>query len=151
MGIRGPHIGKAVVSKRHVEDALKFTALDNILLCRGAGATITGNAGTAYAALAASTIHVDPSRYQGVRKVTSLLVWDPKTTAGGLRIYNYTDAAELAKSEPGAAGMRLDEIDVTTTWKTLTGLKSIRVESKGDGTTAPTIAYVVICVEVGNV
>jgi len=151
VGIRGPHIGKAVVTKRHVEDALKFTALDHILLCRGAGANIIGNVGTTYTALPGSYIHVDPSRYQEVRKVTSLFYWNPETTAGGLRIYNTTDAVEIAKSEPGVAGWRVDEIDTTTTWKTLVGLKTVRVESKGDGTTAPTICYVTVCVEVGNV
>jgi len=151
MGIRGPHIGKGVVTKRHVEDALKFKTLDHILLCRGAGATITGNAGTAYGMVPASELFIDPSRYTGVRKVEAFFQWDPKTTAGGLRIYNAADAVDFAVSEPGVAGWRTDRINVTDTWKALTAEKWFKVESKGDGTTAPEIAQVFIIVECGNV
>jgi len=151
MPIRKPHIGKATITKRHVEEDLKFTSLDHIFLARGAGATITGNAGTTYATLVASWVYVDPSRYQRLRKATALFDWDPATTDGGLRIYNVTDAAELVKSEPGAAGWRIDEIDITDAWKTLTGRKGFRVETKGDGTTAPSITCIIICVESGNV
>jgi len=151
MGIRRAHIGKGVVTKRHVEDALKFTALDHIVLCKGAGATITGNAGTTYAYLASSEVDVDPSRYSGIRKVEAVMLWNPNTTAGGLRIYNATDAEEVAKSEPGVVGLRRDRIDITTYWKGKTGVKTIQVESKGDGTTAPAITWVCIIVETGNV
>jgi len=151
MGIRGPHIGKAVVTKRHVEDALKFKTLDHILLCRGAGAGITGNAGTTYAMLTAGDIEVDPSRYKGITKVEAYLSWNPTTTVAGLRIYNITDGVALATSEPGVTGWRLDRVDVTGTWKGLTGAKWFRVETKGDGTTAPEIAAVYIIVECGNV
>jgi len=151
MGIRGPHIGKGVVTKRHVEDGLKFKILDHILLCRGAGAAITGNAGTTYVTLGASEIGVDPTRYGGIRKVEAYFFWDPTTTAGGLRVYNVTDAVALATSEPGATGWRTDKINVTNTWKALTAEKWFRVETRGDGTTPPSIGVVLIIVECGNV
>jgi len=151
MPIRKPHIGKGVVSKRHVEDALKFKTLDHIVLTKGAGATITGNAGTTYATLAASYIFVDPTRYSGVRKVEAYFHWGTETTAGGIRIYNVTDATVLAVVEPGVVAWRVDRIDITDTWKTLTGVKELRVESKGDGTTPPAISAVFIIVECGNV
>jgi len=150
MGIRGPHIGKGVVTKRHVEDGLKFKTLDHIILCKGAGATITGNAGTTYALTIASEVRVNPARYNGIRKVEAVFRWNPETTAGGIRIYNVTDAAALATSEPGVTGWRVDQLDITTTWKGLTADKEFRVESKGDGTTAPTIADAQIVVETGN-
>jgi len=151
MGIRGPHIGKGVVTKRHVEDALKFKALDHIVFCKGAGATITGNAGTGYITLAAADVYIDPARYDGIRKVEAFFHWDPKTTAGGARIYNVTDGVALVASEPGAAGWRTDRIDITSTWKALTGEKTFIVETKGDGTTAPVLIAVFIIVECGNV
>jgi len=151
MGIRGPHIGKGVVTKRHVEDALKFKTLDNILLCRGAGVSITGNAGTAYALLTATEVYLAPDRYKGVIRAEAVFRWNPTTTAGGIRIYNATDAAVLAVSEPGIVGWRTDRINITNTWKALTGEKEFRVESKGDGTTAPEIALAYIIVETGNV
>jgi len=151
MPIRKPHIGKATITKRHVEDALKFTALDHILLCKGVGATITGNAGTTYTLLLASEVAVNPARYTGIRKVEAYFFWNPETTAGGIRIYNLTDATVLATSEPGAVGWRVDRINVTDTWKTITAEKWFRVETKGDGTTAPSITVVFIIVECGNV
>jgi len=151
MPIRKPHIGKGVVTKRHVEDALKFKTLDHILFTRGAGAIITGNAGTTYASLPASSLSVDPSRYTGIIRVEAYFRWNPQTTAGGIRIYNETDDTVLASSEPGVAGWRLDRINITNTWKTITAVKLFRVETKGDGTTAPTISEVFIAVECGNV
>jgi len=151
MPIRKPHIGKGVVTKRHVEDALKFKTLDHILLCRGAGAAITGNAGTTYVSTTASEIHIDPTRYTGIIKVEAYFVWNPVTTAGGIRIYNATDGVALAVSEPGVTGWRRDSIDVTDKWKALTAEKMFRVESKGDGTSAPTIFAVFIIVGCGNV
>jgi len=151
MPIRKPHVGKAVITKRHVEDALKFKTLDHILLCRGAGDVITGNAGTTYTALGASDVFVDPSRYVGIVKVEAYFRWNPRTTAGGARVYNVTDDTVLASSEPGVEGWRTDRINITTTWKALTGEKFLRVETKGDGTTAPTIAAFFIIVECGNV
>jgi len=151
MPIRKPHIGKGVVTKLHVEDALKFKTLDHIVLCKGAGATITGNAGTTYAKMSASETFIDPSRYSGIRKVEACFQWNPETTAGGIRIYNTTDATVLAVSEPGVAGWRTDKINVTDKWKAITAEKWLQVESKGDGTTAPTITAVLIIVECGNV
>jgi len=120
MPIRKPHIGKGVVTKRHVEDALKFKILDHIVLAKGSGADITGNAGTTYAVLSASDIWVNPARYNGVRKVEVYFHWDPATTAGGIRVWNATDSTALATSEPGVAGLRVDRVDVTSAWKTLT-------------------------------
>jgi len=151
MPIRKPHIGKGVVTKRHVEDALKFKVLHHIVLCKGAGANITGNAGTTYATLEASHIYVDPTRYSGIIKAEAYFQWDPATTAGGIRIYNVTDATVLASSEPGVAGWRPDRIDITDTWKAITAEKLFRVETKGDGTTAPVMVAVLIIVECGNV
>jgi len=151
MGIRRAHIGKAVVTRRHVEDALKFKILDHILLCRGAGTNITGNAGTAYAGLEASIMHVDPTRYNGVRKVEAYFRWNPQTTAGGARIYNATDGVALATTEPGVVGWRRDSIDITDKWKAITAEKVFRVETRGDGTTPPLIQIVCIIVECGNV
>jgi len=151
MPIRRPHIGKAVISKRHVEDALKFKTLDHAVLVKAAGATITGNAGTTYAGLPGSEFYVNPTRYTGITKVEAYLHWDPITTAGGLRIRNFTDGVDLAVSEPGVAGLRLDRIDVTDKWKALTAEKMFRAESKGDGTSAPIITAVLIVVECGNV
>jgi len=151
MGIRGPHIGKAVITKRHVEDALKFTALDHILLCRGAGANITGNVGTTYASLTGSYMGINPARYRGIIKVEAYFHWDPGSAAGGVRIFNTTDGTTLVASEPGVAGWRTDRIDITTTWKAITADKMFRAETKGDGTTPPTIAAILIIVECGNV
>jgi len=151
MGIRGPHIGKAVITKRHVEDALKFKTLDHIVVTKGAGAGITGNAGTTYAKILASEVYVDPQRYTGIKKVEAYFNWNPETTAGGIRIYNETDAAVLATSEPGVTGFRIDRIDITDKWKALTGEKVFYAQTKGDGTTAPTIIAVFIVVECGNV
>jgi len=151
MPIRKPHIGKGVVTKRHVEDALKFTALDHITLCKGAGAGITGNAGTTYAELGASQAQVDPSRYKQVRLVEAMFIWIPQTTAGGIRLYNVTDGVEVAKSEPGTTTWRVDTIDITTTWKGIEGVKLFVIQTKGDGTTAPTVDGAVIVVETGNI
>jgi len=151
MPIRKPHVGKAVITKRHVEDALKFTSLDHVTITRGAGTVITGNVGTTYAELAAAVLHINPALYQQVRKVEALFRWDPQTTAGGIQLYNWTDAEVLAVSEPGAAGIRIDRINITDKWKTLIGDKSFWVRSKGDGTTAPTIEYVMLVIETGNV
>jgi len=151
MGIRGPHIGKGVVTKRHVEDALKFKTLDHVVLVKAAGVEITANAGTTYAGLPGSEAYINPARYSGIRKVEAYFHWNPNTTAGGIRIYNVTDGVDLAVSEPGVVGWRLDRIDITDTWKALTAEKIFRVESKGDGTTAPTIVAVFIVVECGNV
>jgi len=151
MSIRKRHIGKGVVTKRHVEDALKFKTLDHLVLCRGAGASVEGNAGTTYAWLTAARIDIDPSRYQQVRKVEVLFDWNPQTTAGGIRLYNVTDDTEVVKSEPGVVGWRVDTIDITDTWKTIIGSKRFRVDTKGDGTTAPVVIHVFIIVETGNV
>jgi len=151
MPIRKPHIGKGAVTRRHVEDALKFKTLDHVLLCRGAGANLTGNAGTTYTVLTASSVYVNPARYKGIIKVEAYVNWDPQTTAGGIRVWNATDSTALATSEPGAAGWRLDRIDVTGTFKAITAEKLFWVESKGDGTTAPIIAAAYIIVECGNV
>jgi len=151
MPIREPHIGKGVVTKRHVEDALKFKTLDHIVLCKGAGATITGNAGTTYAPISATEIVVNPARYTGIKKVEAFFYWNPNTTAGGMRIYNLTDGVDLAVSEPGAVGWRRDFINITDKWKALTGEKEFRVETKGDGTTAPSVTAAFIIVECGNV
>jgi len=151
MGIRGPHIGKAVITKRHVEDALKFKTVDHIVLCKGAGAVITGNAGTTYAKLESSELAIDPAQYVGIVKVETHFHWNPQTTAGGIRIYNATDATVLSVSEPGVVGYRVDRIDVTGTWKAIVGRKWFQVDTKGDGTTAPTLIAVFIIVECGNV
>jgi len=151
MGVRSAHIGKGVITKRHVEDALKFKILDHVVLAKGSGATIAGNAGTTYALLPASEIYLDPSRYRGVVKVEAYFHWNPETAAGGLRIYNVDDAVDLATTEPGVAGWRRDRIDVTDKFKALTTEKKFCVDSKGDGTTGPTIIAVFIIVECGNV
>jgi len=151
MPIRKPHIGKGVVTKRHVEDALKFKTLDHIVLCKGAGANITGNAGTTYAGIPASTTFINPARYGGIRKVEAYFCWSPETTAGGIRLYNATDATVLASSEPGATGWRTDRINITDKWKALTAEKELRADTKGDGTTAPVINAALIIVECGNV
>jgi len=151
MPIRKPHIGKGVVTKTHVEDALKFKTLDHILLCRGAGAAITGNTGTTYATLGAAAYIINPARYTGVIKAEAHFRWDPQTAAGGLRIWNVTDGTVLAVSEPGVAGGRTDKIDITDKWKALDGEKDLNVQTKGDGTTAPIIAVVFIVIECGNV
>jgi len=151
MPIRKPHIGKGVVTKRHVEDALKFKTQDHILLCRGAGASITGNAGTTYTGLTASGMGIDPTRYKEIMLVEVYFNWDPVTTAGGIRIYNSTDDTVLAVSEPGVTGGRTDRIDVTDTWKTFTASKWFLIQTKGDGTTAPSIISVYIIVQCGNV
>jgi len=151
MPIRKPHVSKAAITKRHVEDALKFKTLDHILLCRGAGANITGNAGTSYGGLLAAELIIDPTRYKEIMLAEVFFFWNPETTAGGIRVQNITDGTTLASSEPGVAGFRRDSIDVTSTWKTLTGSKRFEVQTKGDGTTAPTIASVYIVVQCGNV
>jgi len=151
MGIRGPHIGKAVITKTHVEDALKFIARDHIVLCRGTGAAISGNSGTTYALLLASDFRWKHGIEDYIVKAHLWARWDPVTTAGGLKLYNETDAVDVAILEPGVAGWREDEVDITSTVKGWTTDKFLSLQTKGDGTTAPAIAAVLIIVECGNV
>jgi len=111
-------------------------------LIRAPNADIDGNAGTAYAdflgtAFIFDTYRVKPDK---IRFARWYIVWDPKTTVGGIRLYNATDAEEVASLVPGVAGWRTDTVDITTYLKGLpAGEKWIYVHTKGDGTTPPTI------------
>jgi len=125
-----------------------------LLLVRGAGAAITGNAGTTYAFMTASDNVYNPDRFcrQYLKRVEWVVAWDPQTTAGGARLYNADDAETVSESVPGVTGYRVDTVNVTTYFKGLTAPKTLRLETKGDGTTAPTINFSLLrIVMTGNV
>lgn len=128
-------------SRELIPDVWRPLSETDILLIRGAGGAITGNAGTTYAALDYSYNYWRWADWRNIRKVVWESDWNPQTTAGGLQLWNSTDNVEIAKSEPAAAGWRNDVIDVSAAFKGYTADKLILVRTKGDGATAPLIGF----------
>jgi len=112
-------------------------------LVRGAGAEITGSAG-GYTGIIGSETRLDFDELPWIWKAELIAKWDPKTTLGGLALYNLTDSAYIVFIEPGAIGLRTDVADITSTLRGYTGSKDMVVNTKGDGTTAPTVRSVML-------
>ena len=74
--------------------------------------------------------------------------WNPETGSGGIRLWNDTDGEVVTGSEsvPGSAGWRSDVLDVTDYFRNKygAGVKLYKVETKGDGTTGPSIASAIL-------
>jgi len=115
--------------------------------------TVTGNAATTYAYLVETVQYWVPDNWGNIAKVEWLTKWNPETAAGGIRLYNVSDGVTIAERVPGVVGVRTDVVDVTDALKGYTATKVLRLETKGDGTTAPSIyaSYLRTVTEIGNV
>jgi len=100
-----------------------------------------GNAGTTYAPFDASDMRLEAQPDQVV-KAEIIYLWEPRTTAGGIRAYNMDTLERFGASEPGAAPARWDIIDVTAAIRGMTQNQRLLLETKGDGVTAPAIGVV---------
>jgi len=112
-----------------------------IPLVRSADAVIIGNSGDTYASLGTSYWRWRPAHYQNVEKIYFAARWNATTTAAGIRLYNNTDAVEIGKHEPGATGWYWTLVDVTDTLLGYAAEKTLCIQSKGDGATAPEIMW----------
>jgi len=129
----------------------KAQGVTEILLVRGMGTYLDGNASTTYAEFTGSPTYFNVGNYKTVLSAYMDARWDPKTVAGGLRIFNYTDNNVVALSEPGTTGMQRTQVDCTDYIKALSPYwKTIRVDTKGDGTTAPSLSFVMLVIVWGN-
>jgi len=130
-----------------IDGALIPTAEVHHTLAKGAGVNIVGNAGTTYVGLTASHMWLSVanyiSKYHAIR-AELVARWEPRTTAGGLRLYNDTDATVVATLEPGVTGWRRDVVDITVPFRGWDTEKTVLLETKGDGTTAPLLAEIFI-------
>ena len=126
-----------------------FEQETQLMLLKGAGSAITGNATTSYATISASDNYFVPNSYGNIAKAYVVFVWNPQTTSGGIKLRNETDAVDVATSEPSATGLRKDVVDITSTIRGYTSEKKLVVQTKGDGVTAPTIETVFIRILIG--
>jgi len=114
---------------------------DRIVHVGGSGKAITGNPDTTYALLMGTQWMFNP-RFQRWLWFAELIVqWDPKTTSGAVRLYNATDGVVIAESVPGVVGVRTDRIDITDALRGYDAEKMIRLDTHGDGTTAPELYF----------
>jgi len=150
MPIRRYQIARGAVDKTRLADDVQVKAEAQLTMVKGVGTSITGNAGVGYARLIGSDNWYHPDFFKNILQVIFTVRWDPQTTAGGLKLWNATDNVAVATSEPGVAGSRLDEIDITTTIKGYTAEKALRIVTKGDGTTAPTIEVALVRIVVST-
>jgi len=148
MPLRKYQIARKAIDKTKLDDDAQVRVETQLLFVKGAGELITGNAGTAYGYLAGSDLYFVPDNFKNILKVEFLVKWDPMTTAGGVRLFNLTDVTVVKDIEPGAAGWRYDEIDVTTTFKGYTAEKLFEIATKGDGATAPVFRLIILRVVV---
>jgi len=117
-----------------------------LLMAGRTGAFITGYTGTSYSGMPTSFLYWKPANWRREQIISAVWVvnWNPQTASGGIRLQNVTDGVTVASSEPGAAGWRLDEIDITDTLKGYTADKTLEIQTKGDGSTAPQVAFAYI-------
>jgi len=141
MPIREYQVARKAITKDKLATDARVKVETQLPLCRGPGANITGNAGTAYSSLPGGSNIFRPGHFRDIDQVLWRTIWNPETTAGGIELYDGAVGVRIAVSEPGAAGWRTDEIDVTSYFKALTADASPDLRTKGDGTTAPTITY----------
>jgi len=151
MPLRKYQIAKKAVDKTKLDDDAQVKIQTQLVHSRGTVGAIIGNAGTTYAAAPASDIYFRPDDYKNILSVTLVAIWDPRTTAGGLRPWNTTDEEPIAYLEPGVAGERYDRVDVTDKFKGYVGEKRLLLCSKGDGATAPEYDAVYYEIVVSNV
>jgi len=144
MPIRKYQIAKKAIDKTKLDDDAQVKIESQLMMVKGTGTSVTGNAGTTYVGLAASDQFFKPDHYKNMGKIEFVALWTPQTTAGGIRLFNSTDSAVVATIEPGAAAGRRDVVDVTTTLKGYTAEKTLTVQTKGDGTTAPLLSVVLL-------
>jgi len=141
MPLRKYQIANKAISKDKLAADARIKVETQLLLCRGSGANITGNAGTSYASLPASYNWFHPDYYRDVERIIWVTVWNPETTAGGIELYNGSVPERIAISEPGTVGWKIESFDVTSYFKALTSEIVVDFRTKGDGTTAPTISF----------
>jgi len=135
--------GKVKVKNKHEVLLKNYADRESYLtMARGAGTVITGNPGTAYAALTASELRWYAGFWGYIVEAYLYAAWNPMTAAGGLRLWNATDGVAVATLEPGVVGYREDRVDITDAVRGWTADKFLRLETKGDGTTAPTVSNV---------
>jgi len=139
MPFRKYQYAKKSIDKTKLDDDAQVKIESHLTFCRGAGSNIIGNAGTTYTYLTGSDNIFIADSYKNILKAELCIRWDPMTTAGGVRLWNTTDASAIATVEPGAVGMRWSRVDITDTIKGLVGEKVLELYTKGDGTTAPVL------------
>jgi len=144
MPLRKYQIARKAIDKTKLDDDAQVKVETQLLMAKGAGTDIAGNAGTTYAGLVASDQLFHPDNYKNISKIEFVALWTPQTTAGGLRLFNSTDSLVVATIEPGAVGGRKDVVDVTATIKGYTAEKTLAVLTRGDGTTAPVISMALL-------
>jgi len=144
MPLRKYQYARKSIDKTRLDDDAQVKVETQLLMAKGGGTSIAGNAGTTYVGLVASDQFFHPENYKNISKIELVALWTPQTTAGGLQLFNSTDSAVVATIEPGAAAGRRDVVDVTATIKGYTAEKTLTVRTKGDGTTAPAISVVLL-------
>jgi len=141
MPIRRYQIARKAIDKTKLDDDAQVKIETQLLLCRGAGATIIANAGTTYAALDSSETLFNPDYYKNIIRADFVIHWTSGSTAGGIQLYNVDDGVAIYTREPGVVGEFIEAFDITDTIKGYTTEKRIGINTKGDGTTAPSIKY----------
>ena len=143
VSIRGVWNANKITFSGGQQRGLEAVSLD---LVRAAGSGVDGNAGTDYASLLASSNYIPIPPYEIVRAFV-YYNWNPKTTSGGIRLYNADLGKVFGAVEPAATGWRFDVIDVTDDIRSMGHGQRIVVQTKGDGSTAPTIGFAVLQLE----
>ena len=116
----------------------------HVTLVRCSGSYVTGNPGASYGVLMGSYYLWRPEEWLGFEKAEVEFGWNATTTSAGIRLWNISDGEAVAVSEPGTTGWRTDIIDVTDVLKGYASSKGLRVETKGDGSTAPEVERVLL-------
>jgi len=148
MPLRKYHYARKSIDKTRLDDDAQVKVETQLLMCRRGGDYIPGNAGTTYTSMKAAYNWFVPDNYKNISKVELVCRWDPMTTSGGIQLFNATDGVAVISVEPGATGMKIDTVDVTTTFKGYTAAKRFVASTKGDGTTAPVIIVIYLRVVV---
>jgi len=150
MPLRKYQYARKSIDKTKLADDAQVKVETQLIILKGAGADITGNAGTTYMGFAGSRQLFEPDHYKNILKVELAAFWDPKTASGGIRLYNISDTTAVVTFEPGDTGWRWSKGDATTAFKGYTVEKELHLESKGDGTTAPVVrvAYLRVVIDI---
>jgi len=141
MPIRRYQIARKAIDKTKLDDDAQVKIETQLLLCRGAGIAITANAGTTYASLDSSDTLFNPAYYKNIVRTDFVVHWISGSTAGGVQLFNRYDGVAIYTREPGVAAEFIEAFDITDTIKGYTTEKRIGINTKGDGTTAPSIKY----------